>query len=170
MHFRALRRLALTHVRRLDQEVGIPRPLDVDLLLDRLERHRGRPIDLHETTLTAGGPCGLWICQPDRDVIAFAADTTEMHKEHIILHELGHILPRHRGDCSLTAAVAPQLTPSVRVELIEHMLGRSAYAAVEEQEAEMIATLIRLVSQGAECGDRRRMTSSAARIDELFGR
>lgn len=143
MQYPELRRRCEARVRELDRRVGLPVPFDVDLLLDRLERDRGRPIDLHPTTRTAGGACGMWVRERDRDVIAYAAQTSPLHQEHIILHEVGHMVADHRGECLLTISDARLLAPHVRPELVEHLFGRTAYSSEEEQEAEMIATLVR---------------------------
>lgn len=128
------------------RRLAIPRPFDLNALLDRLEQHRGRPIDLHETAKIASGPCGLWIHERDRDVIVYAAHTSAVHQSHIILHEIGHMLSHHRGDHTLAIETAQRLVPTVRPELIQHMLARSAYTACDEQEAELIACLIRLAA------------------------
>lgn len=146
VQYSELRRRSQERVRKLDEAVGIPRPFDLNTLLDRLERHRGRPIDLHETEKTSGGPCGLWIQERERDVIAYAADTSAVHQSHIVLHEVGHMISDHPGDCMLTVGAAQELAPTVRPELIQHMFARSTYTAFEEQEAEMIACLIRLTA------------------------
>ena len=150
MRFRTLRSRACRAVRELDTAVGIPRPFDLDVLLDRLEQRRGKPIDLHETpTLGGKGPCGLWIQQADRDVIAFAADTSAVHQSHIILHELGHMIAGHQENCVLEVHTVSELVPLVPVQLVEHMFARSSYDATEEQEAELIACLIRLAAEEA---------------------
>lgn len=142
MRYGELSRRARARVRELDEAVGIPRPPDVNVLLDRLERHRGRRIDLHETTKTAGGPCGLWIQQADRDVIVYAADTSELHQDHIIFHEIGHMISDHRGDCALAVGAARELALTASPTLIRHIFARSTYSTTEELEAEMIASFI----------------------------
>ncbi|WP_216216546.1 hypothetical protein [Amycolatopsis aidingensis] len=142
MRYLELRRRSETRVRELEESVGIPVPWDVDRLVDRLERHRGRPIDLHPTTRTAGGTCGMWVREADRDVIVYAAQTSTLHQDHIILHEIGHMIADHRGECLLSVGEAARMAPHVRPELIEHLFARSAYSTEDEQEAEMIASLL----------------------------
>jgi hypothetical protein len=158
----------------LDANIGIPRPLDVDVLLDRLEQHRGRPIDLHPTTRVAGGTCGMWIRERDRDVIAYAEQTSPLHQDHIILHEIGHMISEHRGECLLTVGDAQLLAPHVRPELIEHLFARSAYSSAEEQEAEMIGSLIQQYASTptVQLTDRplpSRTAERLARVADIFG-
>lgn len=168
MRYGKVRRRARDRVRRFDHDVGIPRPLDVDVLLDRLELYRGRPIELHETSLAANGPCGLWIRERDRDIIVYSADTTAQHQDHIILHEVGHMIAEHGVECGLSVERAIRLVSHVHPMLIQHMLARSVCHSVEEQEAEMIACLIRIASSERPAPD----TSASpyrSRIDDIFG-
>ena len=147
MRYPELRRRCAGLVDRLDRDIGgIPRPFDLDLLLDRFEAHRGRPIDLHPTHVTSGGPCGLWLRQDGRDVIVHAANTSTVHQTHIVLHEIGHMVCEHRGACDLALGSLADLGLPVGSRLAEHMLGRSTYSSDEEQEAEMVGTLIRLAA------------------------
>ncbi|WP_162562076.1 ImmA/IrrE family metallo-endopeptidase [Salinispora vitiensis] len=47
---------------------------------------------------TATGVCGLWVTTATKDYIAFERQTSPAHQDHIVLHELGHILCGHTGD------------------------------------------------------------------------
>lgn len=175
MQFEVLLRQAERKVQLLDEAVGLPRPFDLNLFLDRLEQHRGRPIDLHAAAETAGGPCGLWIKEASRDVIAYAERTSAFHQSAIILHECGHMIGDHQGACVLSIDDAQRLAPSVQPELIQHMFGRSAYTTFEEQEAEMIGCLIRLAAarparRRASVVPRRQENSAYFnRVEQIFG-
>ncbi|MCN0178457.1 ImmA/IrrE family metallo-endopeptidase [Salinispora arenicola] len=59
---------------------------------------RQRPIILVPTDTTATGVCGLWVTTTTTDYIAYERHTSLAHQDHIILHELGHILCGHTGD------------------------------------------------------------------------
>lgn len=142
MRYTEMLRGARRRVRELDRTTGIPRPMDVTLLVERLEHVRGRPIELFATTCRTGGPMGMWVCRPDRDIIVYPADTSPLHQAHIVLHEIGHMIAEHRRDCSLPADVATRLTSLVGPALIQHMMGRTTYATPEEWEAEIIASHI----------------------------
>ncbi|BCJ62000.1 hypothetical protein [Micromonospora endophytica] len=141
MHDRDLRRYCGEQVRRLEREVGIPDPFVLATLINRISQWRGRPIHLLPYDHVAGAMCGLWMALPDADVIGYAR-TTPLLQEHTVLHELGHMLCDHRGGGNggndLAALVAPDLDPA----LVSRFLARGAYSDRDEQEAELIATLI----------------------------
>jgi hypothetical protein len=123
------------------RHTGLPSPWDINQFLDRLECHRGRDIDLCAIAWSSGDSCGAWQQHPDHDVIAYAENTTSFHQDHIILHEIGHMISNHRGRCVLSQEqarrIAPDLAPAALAHLLDHCGGQ-----VEEHEAETIAALI----------------------------
>jgi hypothetical protein len=130
--------------RRVDallRHTGVPHPWDINQFLDRLERHRGRDIDLCALAWGPGVGCGAWLPRPDHDVIAYAENTSPFHQDHIILHEVGHMISQHRGRCVLSEEQAQRIAPDLAPAALAHLLDRSG-ARAEEQEAEMIAALI----------------------------
>ena len=58
----------------------------------RLGERRGKAIRLVAYPLEAPGPFGLWLNTPSADYILYQAETTPAHQQHIIAHELGHLL------------------------------------------------------------------------------
>lgn len=126
---------------RLD-ELDLPRPFDVRRLCADLGRRRGRPVELVEMTLPAGAPSGLWLSTGQRDYIVYEHATSPLHQEHIILHELSHLLCGHTGGSRLSAEHASRLFPQLDSAMIRRVLGRAGYPSEEEQEAEMLASMI----------------------------
>ena len=120
---------------------GILDPWDINQFLDRLERHRRRDIDLCAITWSPGNSCGAWQRHPDHDVIAYAENTSGFHQDHIILHEVGHMISQHRGRCVLSQQRAQRIAPDLTPVALAHLLDCSG-AQTEEQEAETIAVLI----------------------------
>jgi hypothetical protein len=120
---------------------GVPHPWDINQFLDRLERHRGRDIDLCAVTWHPGVSCGAWLPRSDHDVIAYAQNTSGFHQDHIILHEVGHMISQHRGRCVLSDEEAQRIAPDLAPAAFAHLLDRSG-AQAEEHEAEMIAAFI----------------------------
>ncbi|CAL9278819.1 hypothetical protein [Streptomyces sp. NPDC095602] len=123
------------------RRIGVSEQLPIDELCRRVSAHTGRPIVLEEITFPAGSPSGVWISTGRVDYIFHDSRATRLHKEHVIAHELGHILCDHR--CSdefadITALLMPNLAP----EMVTRLLHRTRYDAVEEQEAETIASLL----------------------------
>lgn len=122
-------------------EVGMPRPWSIDGFLDRLEAWRGREIDLCGLPWERGRSTGLWQRRADHDVIAYPTNTTGAHQDHIIGHELGHMLLEHSGQCVLSTGEAQQLAPSLAPAALGHLLNHAG-VAVEEDVAERFATLL----------------------------
>lgn len=120
---------------------GIPDPWDINEFLDRLERHRRRDIDLCAITWSPGDSCGAWQQHSDHDVIAYTENTSGFHQDHIILHEVGHMISQHRGRCVLSQEQAQRIAPDLTPVALAHLLDRSG-AQAEEHEAETIAVLI----------------------------
>jgi hypothetical protein len=137
--------------RRCEQVVNglqIPDPFDIHELCRLLGHRRGRPIQLIPLSLPAGSPCGIWVSTRSFDAIFYEADTSRLHQEHIISHELGHLLCEHKAAPVLDADASRLLLPDLDPQLIQRMLGRTNYTAVEEREAEVIASLILRTANG----------------------
>ncbi|WP_405526940.1 toxin [Streptomyces avidinii] len=123
-------------------ELGLPQVTDVAELCRHLGEVRDRPITLVPMQMPSSHPCGMWVAARDEDLIFYDANTTGAHQEHIILHELGHIICCHRGAGGLDEAAARLLFPNLDPELVRDMLLRATYDDVQEQEAEIIAYLL----------------------------
>ncbi|MFJ3859428.1 ImmA/IrrE family metallo-endopeptidase [Streptomyces sp. NPDC090085] len=136
-----LKELRRAGARRL-AELGLPEASDVAELCGQLGAARGRPIVLVPMQMPSTHPCGMWVAARDEDLIFYDANTTGAHQEHIILHELGHIICCHRGAGGLDEAAARLLFPNLDPQLVRDMLLRATYDDVQEQEAEIIAYLL----------------------------
>lgn len=149
------------------EALSLPRPFDAAAFIATLARERGRPIELIPVTGRPSTPCGLLVTTDRADCIVYAADTTPLHQQHILLHEAAHIICGHNeGTLSHTAAVRV-LLPNLPASLIERVLGRTVYTEPQEREAELVASLIR-------CRAAREDASAAAggtpasRLEALF--
>ena len=130
--------------RALVNGLRLPRPFTVDALIAELAERRGRPIELR--TLPNGvaiNACGLWIATDTHDEIYVEEKTTPFHREHIVLHEIGHILCDHEANSQDGAGALGGLLPDLSPALIMRILGRTNYTSEQEQEAELVASLIR---------------------------
>ncbi|MCX4807985.1 toxin [Streptomyces sp. NPDC058682] len=123
-------------------ELDLPAATDVAELCRHLGEVRDRPITLVPMQMPSSHPCGMWVAARDEDLIFYDANTTGAHQEHIILHELGHIICCHRGAGGLDEAAARLLFPNLDPQLVRDMLLRATYDDVQEQEAEIIAYLL----------------------------
>ncbi|MHC0428878.1 toxin [Streptomyces sp. O3] len=157
-----LRKLRKAGARRI-AALDLPEVSDVAELCRHLGEVRDRAITLVPMQMPASHPCGMWVAARDEDLIFYDANTTGAHQEHIILHELGHIICCHRGAGGLDEAAARLLFPNLDPELVRDMLLRATYDDVQEQEAEIIAYLL---SQRLGDAEQRHGASPAAEAGE----
>lgn len=106
-----------------------------------LAARRARPIVL-QAVANPAGPFGLWVGGRTADVIFYERNTSPLHQEHIILHEACHLVWQHRPAPVTEGELAHLLFPDVQPEVIQRVLRRAGYSTAEEQEAEMLASLI----------------------------
>ncbi|MEV4709062.1 hypothetical protein [Actinoplanes sp. NPDC049316] len=126
------------------QGVSIPQPFDLDAFCAVVAAHRGRPLTLQPMPgLNAGAPCGLWISVPTADYVFYDPGTSRIHAEHIVLHELAHMLSRHMTGLDVSGGALGRLMPDLDPRTVQTVLGRVAYTTYQEREAEMLASLIR---------------------------
>ncbi|MFA7765874.1 hypothetical protein ACGFNX_23825 [Streptomyces sp. NPDC048723] len=92
-------------------------------------------------SLPVPGPFGVWIATGTSDYIVYQRETTKPHQDHIILHEVGHIMAGHEsdeGDEDLLGLMMPDIAP----QAIRRALRRTSYDQDHEREAELVATII----------------------------
>lgn len=138
---RQVTRRCLSLIRTLD----ISESLDFTEFCNRLERRRGRAIQLIPITVPQA-LCGMWIKAPTIDYIFYMRSASPLHQKHIVLHEFGHMLFEHEDAPLLETSVAAQLMPDLSPQLVDKMLHRSAFNSdsVAEREAEAFADLTAL--------------------------
>src|SRR5689334_324572 len=107
-------------------ELKLPAPFDIEQFCRSIEQRRGRRILLHPVESSAG-PCGLWVAGPTSDHIFYERHTSPLHQEHIVLHEISHLLCGHQvsplGEHELGALLFPDLSPRT----VERVLQRRSY-------------------------------------------
>lgn len=118
----------------------IPAPFDVEAFTDELAAHRGRPIVLQPWSNPVG-LMGFWVPDPAADLIVYEQETSPLHREHIILHELSHLLCDHQPPVLTERELAGSL-PRLAGSTIRRAMCRAAYSSVEDREAEVLASLI----------------------------
>lgn len=147
---------------------------DVTAMCEQVSKWRGRDIRLTPMVLEEPMLHGLWIALDDTDVIVYRKDTSRSHREHIIAHELSHIICGHGLDGASGPPVLARLLPDITPDLVRRALRRSAYHDREEQEAETMASLIlarahRATAEGPAAlapGD----ATVMARVESVIGR
>ncbi|WOT40614.1 toxin [Streptomyces coeruleorubidus] len=145
MNDSALRR----HCRDIVGQLDLPKPFNINDLVDQVEERRGRPISLVPMPLPADrGPCGLWVATPEVDYVIYQANTRKAHQGHIVLHEIGHMLCDHRSTPAEEREVSRLLLPNIDPSVVRVVLGRTRYDRNEEKAAELVASLIPLRAEG----------------------
>jgi Zn-dependent peptidase ImmA (M78 family) len=124
------------------------RSLQLDLyasayeLCDQMSSLRDRPIRVIEWPLPIPGPMGVWIARERDDVVVVQEAATGSHRDHIVLHELAHILCEHEGiplrgqEPGFLSEFDDQAEGAAPVRF------RSAYDSASEREAELLATAL----------------------------
>ena len=109
----------------------------IEEFVEEVAALRQRPIvltDLPPATQT-GSVCGVWVPTQTADHIFIAPGVTGPHRDHVVMHELGHMLLDHRlGLLGAFTAVSP--------ELALRMLARTTYSDPQEREAEQFASIV----------------------------
>jgi len=126
----------------LVDELDLPEPFDMDAFCEALGRRRGRALRRIPADLPTGSPSGMWVATDDADYVFFERRTTPLHRRHIVLHELGHLICNHEAPPEMTDAASRMLLPDLDPSVVRRMLGRTYYSVVEEQQAELVASLI----------------------------
>lgn len=137
MDLKRLRRQCEARLQALD----LPASLDARSLGEALAACRGRPLLLQPVS-NGAGPHGVWVAGPTVDVIFYEQETSPMHQEHIILHELCHLLCDHRPTPVSDTDYARLLFPDLHPGTVQHLLQRAGYSTDQEREAELLASLI----------------------------
>jgi hypothetical protein len=124
------------------ESMHMPPCRDVVEFAQALSSKRGIPLHLLPVTIRPTDPCGLWLSTPEADFITYEAVASRPHQHHIIAHELGHMIYGHRGLSAASSVTSHLLFPDLDPSLVQDIIGRSGYTERQEQEAEVMATII----------------------------
>lgn len=130
------------HCERLAAGIVVPSPFGVEVFLDQLSSDRGRPVRLLRFPLPAGTPCGLLISTESSDYVVVSEAVSGIQADHVALHEVAHLLCGHPLN-PLSDTSLRRLLPHLDSSTVQAMLSRGGYSTVEEQEAEILASLLR---------------------------
>jgi hypothetical protein len=130
---------------RLVRDITVPVPFDAQALCGEVGDRLGQPIHLLPVAMPADGPSGLVISGTRAHYLCYDSGTRPLHQQHIIAHELGHLIAGHttghidEGRGPGVAALLSTLDPVV----VRQALARDAgYDRRQEAEAEIIADLL----------------------------
>jgi hypothetical protein len=121
----------------------------VATLCAQLATYRGRPLYVQALPGVASltGPCGIWLETETEDFVFYESNTSQLHRDHIVLHEIGHMLRQHTATDLLPDSVFEDLFPDLDRSTVTRLLGRSSYSSWQEQEAETVAGILREASE-----------------------
>lgn len=121
------------------ESLGLPPATSVRDLVPFVEAKIGEPIHIAPHDRTDGTlPCGMVIRRGEGNFIGYDPETSPAHQDHIIAHELAHLLLGHRG-----AAPADDFELDLLDdELLVTVLGRTDYDEDPERLAEGVGTLL----------------------------
>lgn len=127
------------NVRALVDGLAIPDPWDLELLYQRVAETRGRPIDMLPQDDMGEAVTGAVFRLTSRDVVFYRASLSGWHREHVLCHELGHIIAGHLdGPDAYAGGADDDLNGAATI-----MLARQcAYGETRERDAERVAELI----------------------------
>ncbi|HEY2522092.1 MAG TPA: hypothetical protein VGJ19_18430 [Streptosporangiaceae bacterium] len=147
--------LRLSQVRRRCRarlrELILPEPFDLTELCRSVSIGRGRPLHVRGIPgpTSRGRPCGIWIATGDEDWIFVDQQTSPLHRQHIVLHELAHMLCGHAAGELPENDMLGRLFPDLSPAMVRIVLSRTSYQSEPEREAELLASLILARAQAA---------------------
>lgn len=123
----------------LARALDLPPDWTVPDLASRLSTLRDRPVHIEFLPPSEPGntPCGVWIATAAADYIFARRGTSNLHHNHFVLHEVGHMICGHQGIDPALARL-PHIDPAA----VRHALARTTYSNPQEQEAEAFADLL----------------------------
>jgi hypothetical protein len=148
------------------RDLTLPDPFTLDAFCDQLATDRGRPLHLMPIRASQSAACGLWISTDHADYVVHQVATSPLHREHIVLHELAHMIFDHAAVRGSANELAARFFPALDPRTVAAALGRTSYTSEQEQEAEMLAGLIGVHARRP---TQRDADPTFARAMDLFG-
>lgn len=137
---------AVEQVRKLADSLDVPRPWNLATFVAHVAERVGKPILIvpRQDLTTGGFPCGLVVERADDIVIAYDAASTGYHTDHIVMHEIAHLLLDHAGFVSVGAQrrTLATLFPDLDIDSVLRVLARSDYDDIDENQAELFASML----------------------------
>ena len=113
---------------------------------------------------------GMFLSLPDRDVVVVSAGVERVHRDHVLMHEMAHLLLGHQLTGSDFTSDLSGLFTKLDPGLVASVLGRNHYSDPQEREAEWLASRIMLGTRGLNRGawiDDPRLRRAAATVASL---
>lgn len=127
-----------TQARRIVDELVLPDPWDIDSMIARVASRAGRPLRVERRPAAGDGITGTIFRLADEDVIFYRDDLVGLHREHVLCHELGHLLAGHLEGPEAYGESSDDLAHA-RVLMLNR---QCQYGEARERVAEEIAELL----------------------------
>lgn len=118
--------------------IGLVGCIRLNELLRHVESLRGRRIVLRKLRTTNAQLTGLWFPSERVDKILVRSGLSDLHRLHVILHECGHMILRHRGCTGVFAGPSSSAFTETGIEA-RALLGDGLGSEDEEAAAESFA-------------------------------
>lgn len=112
-------------------------------------------------------PFGLWYDDGERDHVIYRSGLTGYHRDHVVLHEICHLLARH-GSPEQASPAPDTAGKSVVSALIEHAM-RNRHVDAQEELAEMFASKVLKLARQPEPGSVSYVEQRAAAMFGIAG-
>ncbi len=139
----------------------LPKPWDVDVLCHRLSDARRRHLTVHATDLPAL-PSGFWYDDGACDRIFYRASAVGYHRDHIILHEICHMLAGH-------GASLQGLVDKARIDDTSRPRESTGFQSRSSLEEELAETFACMVLNATAQSRSPELSVVEHRAEELFG-
>lgn len=126
------------------RSLEFPVSADARVFCRNLARYRCRELKLYGWDLQGIQPGlnGLLISADAVDYILYERATSDLHQNHIILHEAAHLVWEHQPTQDCGPVLASNLFQELPVEFVQKVLGRAGYSSEHELEAEVFAMVV----------------------------
>lgn len=116
---------------------------DLSAFVDALAARRRRRIAVLNLPgqATSATIYGAWLPAGGTDYIFVAEHLTGIHRHHVVLHEVAHMVLNHRPSHDTSA-----LFDGVSPELAHRLLARHEHGDIQEQQAELFASRLMAAS------------------------
>jgi Zn-dependent peptidase ImmA (M78 family) len=153
--------------RGLPADLDVPYPFDLFTFCETMATRRDRELRLLPTEF-GHGMSGLWVPYPDIDVVYYEEKASRIHRQHIVLHEIAHMILEHTHDPDLVREYRNKLGFLIDLETFDHVFARTSYVDERERQAETLAGAI--LEKGRRAPDRpSRGTGVINRLEQSFG-
>jgi hypothetical protein len=126
------------------RRVEVPAPFSLDVFCANVVEARDRTLHLVPfRSWDSVLPSGFWIPSAGEDYVFFDGNASPSLQEHIVLHEVWHMLGGHAPKSLDDPKVLRMLLPDLDPDVIVGVMRRTSYADPEERDAEGFARYVR---------------------------